>query len=70
MNNSPEQEQSLSQTRRIGLARQALHDFHAQCFWFLREDMDVKPSDLPEIIRGLRQNGGRRGFFLAAQLCR
>jgi hypothetical protein len=55
---------------RMALARQVLRDFHAQCFWYLREDMELKPSDLDEIARGLRQNGGRKGFLLAARLCR
>jgi len=65
-----EREPSLSSDKRIALARQALREFHAQCFWYLREDMDVTQADLPEIVHGLRQNGGRRGFLLAAQLCR
>ncbi len=55
---------------KLELARQALRDFHAQCFWYLREDIDPKPSDLDEIVRGLRKNGGRQGFLLAAKLCR
>ena len=59
-----------SMTDRLELAKRALHDFHAQCFWYLREDMELKPSDLDEIVRGLRLNGGRKGFLLAARLCR
>jgi hypothetical protein len=60
----------LSLAEKMDLARQVLHKFHAQCFWYLREDLELKPSDLEEIARGLRQNGGRRGFHLAARLCR
>ena len=60
----------LTLSDKLELARQALHDFHVQCFWYLREDMELKPSDLDEIIRGLRHNGGRRGFLLAERLCR
>ena len=63
-------DRKLSLTEKLELARQVLRDFHAQCFWYLREDMELKPSDLDEIVRGLRQNGGRRGFLLAARLCR
>ena len=55
---------------RIREARRAFHTFHAQCFWYMPEDMKVKLEDVPEIIRGLRLNGGRRGFLLAAKLCR
>jgi hypothetical protein len=61
---------TMSATEKLALARQILRDFHAQCFWYMREDMDLKPSDIEEIVRGLRQNGGRRGFLLAERLCR
>jgi hypothetical protein len=61
---------TLSLPEKLELARKVLHDFHAQCFWYLREDIELKPADLDEIVRGLRQNGGRRGFLLAAKLCR
>jgi hypothetical protein len=61
---------SPSLPEKLQLARRVLHDFHAQCFWYLREDLELKPSDLDEIVRGLRQNGGRKGFLLAAKLCR
>jgi len=55
---------------RVREARRAFRMFHAQCFWYMRKDMDVTLADIPEIVRGLRQNGGRRGFLLAAKLCR
>ena len=60
---------NLTLKQKLDLAQKVLRDFHAQCFWYLRADMEVKPSDLDEIVRGLRQNGGRRGFHLAALLC-
>ena len=63
-------ENALSLMEKLELARQAFHEFHAQCFWYLRKDLELKPSDLDEIVRGLRLNGGRRGFLLAAKLCR
>lgn len=55
---------------RVREARKAFREFHAQCFWFMREDMVVTLQDIPEVVRGLRLNGGRRGFLLAAILCR
>jgi hypothetical protein len=55
---------------RVREARWAFRDYHAQCFWYLRPDMQVTLRDVPEIVRGLRRNGGRRGFLLAARLCR
>jgi hypothetical protein len=55
---------------RVREARRAFRRFHSQCFWYLRPDMRVTVADVPEIARGLRQNGGRQGFLLAAKLCR
>lgn len=54
---------------RVREARRAFRTFHAQCFWHMRKDMLVTRGDIPEIIRGLRKNGGRRGFLVAAKLC-
>ncbi len=55
---------------RVRETRRAFRKYHAQCFWFMREDMAISLADVPEIVRGLRQNGGRQGFLLAAKLCR
>lgn len=54
---------------RVREARRAFHKYHAQCFWFMRENLQVTLADVPEIARGLRQNGGREGARLAARLC-
>ena len=55
---------------RVRAARQAFLRYHAQCFWYLRADLKVTARDVPMIADGLRKNGGREGFLLAAQLCR
>ena len=55
---------------RVREARKTFREFHAQCFWFMRPDLRVTVDDIPELVRGLRQNGGRQGFLLAAKLCR
>ncbi len=55
---------------RVREARKIFRALHAQCFWFLRPDLRVTVEDIPELVRGLRQNGGRQGFLLAAKLCR
>ncbi len=55
---------------RVREAKRAFREFHAQCFWSLRQDLPFTTDDIQEIVRGLRQNGGRRGFLLAARLCR
>lgn len=55
---------------RLREAQRAFRRFHSRCFWYLRADLKVSQADVPEIIRGLRKNGGREGFLLAAKLCR
>ncbi len=53
---------------RVREARRAFRDFHAQCFWYMPPDMEITLEDVPEVARGLRLHGGRRGFLLAARL--
>lgn len=55
---------------RVREARRAFHKFHAQCFWYMRDDMPITAADIAQIAQGLRQNGGRQGYLLAAKLCR
>lgn len=55
---------------RVREARKAYKKYHAQCFWYMSENAKITQSDIPEIVRGLKKNGGRRGFILAAALCR
>ena len=54
---------------RVREGRRAFRAFYAQCFWSMKPDLVIKLEDLPEIVRGLRQNGGRQGFLLAEMLC-
>ncbi|MBI2501777.1 MAG: hypothetical protein HYW07_00895 [Candidatus Latescibacteria bacterium] len=63
-------EKDLSEVERLQLAREVYREFHAECFWYLRPDLPIDAAALPEIARGLRRHGGRRGFLLAARLCR
>ena len=51
-----------------GRAQEIYRQFHAQCFWHLKTDLRITPQLLPIIIEGLKKNGGRRGFSLAAEL--
>ena len=55
---------------RVRAARQAFREFHAQCFWYLRADLEITSAEVPIVAEGLRRNGGRAGFLLAAELCR
>jgi len=36
----------------------------------MHDSAAVVSQDIPEIARGLRQNGGGQGYLLAAKLCR
>ena len=54
---------------RVREARRAFREFHAQCFWYMPPDLEITLEDVPEVARGLRLHGGRRGFLLAARLC-
>jgi hypothetical protein len=53
----------------LELARTAFARFHTQCFWFMREDLEISEEHLEMIIRGLRTHGNREAFLLAARLC-
>jgi hypothetical protein len=55
---------------KLALAQQAFREFHARCFWFMRPDAEIVSEEVPYICERLRADGGRRGFFIAAELCR
>ena len=60
---------STLKTERLELARRHFRQYHAQCFWFLRKDLEIAAQDIPEITRGLRRDGGRQGYLLASRRC-
>ena len=60
----------LTDEARLRTARRAFRRFHAQCFWYLRADLEITLAEIPMIADGLRKNGGHSGFLLAAKLCR
>jgi hypothetical protein len=59
-----------SQAEKLALAQRAFREFHARCFWFMRPDAEIVAEEIPYICERLRADGGRRGFHLAAELCR
>jgi hypothetical protein len=63
---SPEAARNMVRVRE---ARRAFQAYYTQCFWYMPRDLKVTLEDVPEIAHGLRQNGGREGFLLAAKLC-
>lgn len=70
MSETMQGEKDLNEAERLQLAREAYREFYAECFWYLRPDLSIDAAAVPEIARGLRRHGGRRGFLLAARLCR
>ena len=59
-----------SETEKLALAQAAFRDFHARCFWFMRPDAEIVLEEVPYICERLRADGGRRGFQIAAEICR
>jgi hypothetical protein len=55
---------------KLALAQRAFREFHARCFWFMRPDAEIVAEEVPYICERLRADGGRRGFQIAAEICR
>ena len=55
---------------RVRMAQRAFRRFHVQCFWYVRADLEITLAEVPMIVAGLKKNGGRAGFRIAARLCR
>jgi len=55
---------------KLALAQAAFREFHSRCFWFMRPDAEIVAEEVPYICERLRADGGRRGFFIAAEICR
>jgi hypothetical protein len=53
---------------RLALARALFDEFYARCFWHSPRDLEITEERIPFVIRGLRANGGHRGFKLAGIL--
>jgi hypothetical protein len=60
----------LTMPEKLALAQEAFHRFHSRCFWFMRDDLTVGEEDMEAIIHGLRADGNREAFMIAAALCR
>ena len=57
-------------TEMLALAQTAYREFHARCFWFMRPEAVITSEEIPSLYERLRADGGRRGFQIAAELCR
>jgi hypothetical protein len=56
--------------RRLELARRVFKEYYAQCFWSWDSALEIRESDIPHLVEGLRENGGHQGYRLARELCR
>jgi len=53
---------------RLELARTLFREFYGRCFWYSPSDLEITEDSIPFVIKGLRANGGHRGFKLAGKL--
>jgi hypothetical protein len=49
--------------RALKIAQKAFEEFRAIAFWNWRCDTKVSYRNLPEVMRTLRTEGGRKGYF-------
>ena len=70
MNESVLQHPTPYSPEQLALAQRAFREFHARCFWFMRPDAEIVAEEVPYICERLRADGGRRGFQIAAEICR
>jgi hypothetical protein len=62
--------EKLTLPEKLALAQRAFEKYKTTCFWFLRDDLVVSEETLPLVIKGLRSDGDREAFLIAAKLCR
>lgn len=53
---------------RLELANLLYREYHTQCFWHCPPKLEITEEWIPFVVKGLRTNGGRRGFVLASKL--
>jgi hypothetical protein len=70
MNAAESASNKLSMAEKLALAREAYRKYYIQCFWWMREDIEIGPEDLLTIAKGLRSHGDRQAFIIAGRLCR
>lgn len=51
-------------------AQRAFEAFYPQCFWWMKQNLQVSRENLGSIIKGLKEYGGHQGYRIAASLCR
>ncbi len=51
------------------LALEAFRKYQTACFWFIKDDFLVTEETLNLVVKGLRSDGDRQAFLIAAKLC-
>ncbi len=59
---------SQARSARLELAAQLFREYHSRCFWHTRRDLEITEDRIPFVVRGLREQGGHRGYVLAGRL--
>jgi hypothetical protein len=59
---------ALTLEERLELANRLYREYRSRCFWFCRPDLVITEELIPLVVKGLRKNGGRTGWILAAKL--
>ena len=53
---------------RVELAQRLYREYRTACFWHCKPDLVITESLIPFVIKGLRDNGGRKAFLASAAL--
>ena len=69
MNTAESGSNKLSMAEKLALAQEAFRKYQTACFWFIRDDFQVTEETLELVVKGLRSDGDRQAFFIAAKLC-
>lgn len=67
MSNSPDGTQDAAAAM-LALANQLFQEYRARCFWHSPPDLVVTAEQIPFVLKGLRNHGGRAGFLAAGKL--
>ncbi len=55
---------------RVREARRAYRRFHISCFWSYDPEFKITADEIQWVVEGLRKNGNREAWEVAARLCR
>lgn len=50
-------------------ARRAFREFHTQCFWSYRQNLEIRAEDIAWVAGELMKNGNREAWLKGKSLC-